>query len=134
MVRATHKLLVLSLCALAPLGAYGSDPIRIELGSIQTVGISRVGQRVVTRGCLVDAFPHGIYAAPCGIHNWRQILILDGPFKLFPSEMFCVPCSHTPSVEADLTGRLAEEKNVRAPGTHLILHVERVSNVVVHKP
>jgi len=126
---------LLFLSALASAGTVNAaDTARVQLRDIQSQGHKYVGQRIVTRGCIEDASPHGVFVRPCGTVGWKQILILEGLWEALPNAIVAPGSKLGQSVEADLAGVLSEEPNERAPGTHFVLHVDRTSHVVVHKP
>lgn len=114
--------------------AQAAPAARVKLRLLASRGHEFVGQRIVTRGCLEDASPHAIIIRSCGTHDWRTILILHSAVEILPQAMFSPDSNVGQIIEADVVGVLTEENNDRTAGVHLVLDVERIANVMVHKP
>ena len=111
-----------------------SEATRVQLRDIPSHGHEYVGQRIATRGCLVDVTPHGLFMEPCGSRQWRQILGLEMSWDAFHKVVVGDSAGPVQGIEADVVGVLVEQPNERTPGTHFMLRVEEISHVQAHKP
>jgi hypothetical protein len=131
---AKAALLVSAICAVSV--ALGAEATHVTLTTLATHANEFLGRRITTRGCLVDTLQHGVFIEPCGTSDWRYLLLLDIPVKLQPPETYEAGRPFGEKVEADFSGKLMVEKVDFGDSTvdHIILRVDKVSNVVLHEP